>query len=62
MNISTVCKECFDRYPGCHDHCDKYKQAKEDFDNRKKIIFKAKQYDELYLTYMRSKRKKGRQI
>ena len=33
--ISGCCKECEDRYLGCHDHCDKYKAAKEDWEQYK---------------------------
>ena len=27
--ILSTCKDCTDRFLGCHDKCDKYKQAKE---------------------------------
>ena len=39
--MATVysCKDCGDRYPGCHDHCEKYKAEKAAHDERK-----AKEY------------------
>lgn len=27
-------KDCPERYPGCHDHCDKYKTARAKYDER----------------------------
>lgn len=27
--VNFPCQNCPDRYPGCHDHCEKYKAAKE---------------------------------
>ena len=27
--VKFPCKDCPDRYPGCHDNCEKYKAAKE---------------------------------
>ena len=32
--MKAPCKECTDRYLGCHDHCEKYKE----FDSERKII------------------------
>lgn len=26
--MTSPCKGCPDRYPGCHDHCDKYQEWK----------------------------------
>lgn len=28
--MTAPCKNCKDRYLGCHDHCDKYKAFKEE--------------------------------
>ena len=35
--MATVfsCKDCGDRYPGCHDKCEKYKAEKAAHDERK---------------------------
>lgn len=43
--LKAPCKDCPDRYLGCHDHCDKYKA----FDVERKAIqeqrFKQRQTD-----------------
>ena len=31
-SIGGCCRDCSDRYPGCHDHCEKYQAAKEDWE------------------------------
>ena len=37
MYTITCCKDCVppERYPGCSDHCNKYKQQKAAFERRK---------------------------
>lgn len=35
MATIFTCKGCPDRYPGCHDHCDKYKREKAEYEKRK---------------------------
>lgn len=39
-NVGLACKECKQRYPGCHDKCDTYKSAVAE---RKEKLDKAKQ-------------------
>ena len=34
--INGCCKECEERYPGCHGKCEKYKVAKEEWEAFKK--------------------------
>ena len=34
--MKAPCYGCPDRYPGCHDHCDKYKEWKAKYDEAKK--------------------------
>lgn len=34
-NMPFPCKDCPDRYPGCHDHCEQYKAAKAEYDRCK---------------------------
>lgn len=35
-SVFKVCKTCTDRYPGCHDHCEKgYKEEKAEWEARK---------------------------
>lgn len=33
--LPFTCKDCPDRYPGCHDHCNKYKREKAIWDKQK---------------------------
>lgn len=42
--MSTIfsCKNCQDRYPGCHSHCEKYQKEKAEHDKRKSEIYKEK--------------------
>jgi len=35
--INGCCKGCEKRYPGCHDHCDKYQAAKKDWESFKEL-------------------------
>lgn len=37
MAIFT-CKDCSDRHPGCHDHCEKYQNEKVAYEKRKADI------------------------
>ena len=34
--MKAPCYGCPDRYPGCHDHCDKYKEWKAKYEEGKK--------------------------
>ena len=45
-SISGCCKFCEDRYPGCHDHCEKYQTARKELDDYNAQIRQAKQIDE----------------
>lgn len=36
--ILNVCKECEERYEACHDYCEKYKEAKKQWEDRKSVI------------------------
>ncbi len=41
--IFKACKNCQERYPGCHDHCEKgYKEERAEYDRRKAIADKDK--------------------
>lgn len=33
--IITCCKDCPNRYPGCHDHCGKYQSQKKQYEEMK---------------------------
>lgn len=43
----TCCYECQERYPACHDYCEKYISEKAEYDERQKMIrdARAKQHD-----------------
>lgn len=62
MQKITVCKDCPDRHPACHDRCEKYIQAKKDLQERKDMILKAMQKDAIYMDYKRKKIRKERRI
>ena len=35
------CKECMERYPACHDRCEKYGKWKQELDARRNTIYTA---------------------
>ena len=41
------CKDCMDRYPGCHAVCDKYARYKALIEERRKKILQDKTTDRL---------------
>lgn len=47
-----VCLNCKIRVVGCHSNCSKYREFKENLDNRNRIIRQAKQPDYLFKEYM----------
>lgn len=49
--IDSVCKDCEERYPACHDHCEKYLTAKSKFEKNKAIVHKAKKTDRDFQRY-----------
>lgn len=61
--IKSVCYECKERHPGCHDSCQTYIEARAEYDERKEAIQKARANDDLYDEYklkcIRKARKKG---
>ena len=63
----TCCRECNERYPGCHDKCPKYLAQKQNMDEQREKVCKAKEQDEPYDQYKfdsiekaRKKRSKNR--
>lgn len=40
--ITETCYQCEDRYPACHDHCEKYITAKREWFEKQKIAKEAK--------------------
>ena len=61
--ITETCHHCEDRYPACHDHCEKYLSAKEQWNERQKETRRAKK--EFFISYqhhieaIRKTKKKG---
>lgn len=42
--MKYVCMNCKDRYPGCHDHCEKYQKIKQKHDKAKNRNNEARYY------------------
>lgn len=40
--IITPCKDCMERYIGCHSSCDRYIGWRKEFDEQKKEILKVR--------------------
>ena len=55
MTRITVCKDCEDRYLACHDSCEKYKQAKRDLEEDKRLLAEKQKADLVYADYKRKK-------
>lgn len=56
----NVCRYCEDRYPACHDHCPKYKEA---YERETEILNKARREtlgDREHLNYLRQDKEKRR--
>ena len=47
-SIGSCCLNCPDRYPACHDKCDKYKAAKEVWEQKKSSIKRLRDKDKDY--------------
>ena len=54
--ITECCKDCKERHPACHSHCEKYLSARKEYDKRKEMIA-AELYSPLY-TYKVAKIRK----
>lgn len=53
--IDGVCIDCKERYPACHDSCEKYLEAKGSFEDRKQRIREAREEAMLYDRYKKNK-------
>ena len=49
MTINT-CKDCKDRFPACHDTCERYKQRVEEFHKEKDMLYRMYQCARSYRT------------
>ena len=62
MEKIRVCKDCEDRYPACHDSCEKYKEAKERLQEQKDLVYRNSRKDAIYMDYRHKKfRRRGGQ-
>ena len=52
-NVGQHCRNCEERYVGCHSTCEKYLEAKEAFESRKNSIIEAKEVDRAYKGYQK---------
>lgn len=48
-NTKSKCKGCTDRYPGCHDHCEHYKEYRKALDEYAEKQLKAKKENAPFL-------------
>ena len=56
--IKNVCFECQDRHPACHDTCEKYFEAKNEFEERKaKIKTERDKYKEIDIYHLEAVRR-----
>ena len=49
MNYIRCCKDCKERYPACHDKCERYIKEKEAYEKYKREITKRKMEDNSYM-------------
>ena len=52
--IDKCCRDCTERYPACHDYCERYQVALDDWNERKAMKKKA---DEFYIYKIENIRK-----
>ena len=62
MQKITVCKDCPDRHPACHDRCEKYQEAKRKVQEEKEKLLTAMKNDAVYADYKRKKIRKERRL
>lgn len=54
MKTITVCKDCRERHPGCHDSCERYRKQKSEREAELETVFKNSRKDGLVDSYKRS--------
>jgi hypothetical protein len=59
-SVITSCRDCKERYPACHDTCEKYQNAKRERDEQLLAIEKAKSETRLFADYKVAKITKER--
>ena len=58
MKVLTPCLNCPDRYPACHDHCDRYKEWKEIHERKRAAARDQDEHEIVSYEVERSKRLK----
>lgn len=48
---NCCCKDCKERYVGCHSKCQQYIKERDEYEALKKIIAKAKVKDSVFRSY-----------
>ena len=55
--LKAPCKDCPDRYLGCHDHCDKFKEFRRNQDEFKRLRKEKIEAENAYYDVRNSRRK-----
>lgn len=58
MGVIKSCKDCTDRYPGCHGKCERYQAERAEYD-RLKAAEKARQDVRIYEYLAERRRRRG---
>ena len=56
MVVTAPCKDCPDRYPGCHSKCPKYQQFKVENKKRKQAEQEQRRRDDVMYASIRRRR------
>ena len=64
LNLSGMgkkhCKDCTERYPGCHDYCERYLSEKEEWNKKKALRKKADEFYTYKIEQIRKDEKRRR--
>lgn len=52
INVGKYCRECPDKFPGCHGSCSKYLELKEEFNKNKAEMLKNKKAEAEFYGYV----------
>lgn len=50
-DVGSCCRECNDKFPACHDVCEKFQKAQAEWEQKKKQIEDAKRASKAYDDY-----------
>jgi len=60
MRINSPCKGCQDRYLGCHDRCDSFKDFKDKTEIQNELIHKEKSVLNMHISFICEQKEKTR--